>query len=226
MHGSMISIGSSGIVLPAYLALPETEVGAGLIVVQEWWGLTDHIKSVVDRFAEAGFVTLAPDPYHGAVATSPDDAAKLAAAFQIDTASSEIRAAAEHLHAMPQVNPNKVGVVGFCMGGQLALYAAIEQPDLIAACVDFYGSNSKVSIDPVKLQVPVLAHFGKDDPIVVGGGAARLVSAFSNAGKFVDVYYYDAGHAFFNDCRADAYNPVAAALAWDRTLAFLRDNLR
>lgn len=230
MHGSMIEFaspaGSTPGYLSGYLSLPDTGSGAGLVLIQEWWGLVDHIKELADRFASAGFVTLAPDLYHGVSARSPDQAQKMSMALDIGRAGQEIRSAAQHLLAMPQVTPNKVGVIGFCMGGQLALYAATEYPDVISACVDFYGLYPNVRIDAARLQVPVLAHFGRADPMVVRGDVDALLQKLSDAGKFVDSYYYDASHAFFNDDRPDAYNADAALLAWDRTLAFLRDSLR
>ena len=226
MRGTMIAFPSPSVSTPAYLSFPETDSGAGVIVIQEWWGLNDHIRDVTDRFADAGFVALAPDLYHGEQAQSPDDARKLSMALNIRQASAEIGAGARHLLTMPQVVPRKVGVVGFCMGGQLALCAAADHPDLIAACVDFYGAHSKAAFDPATLQVPLLAHFGRNDSIVKRGDAAALIDALSAAGKFVDAYYYDGvGHAFFNDTRP-SYDPAAASLAWDRTLAFLRDALR
>lgn len=167
MRGTMIAFPSPSGSTPAYLSFPETNSGPGVVVIQDWWGLTDHVRDVTDRIADAGFVALAPDLYHGEVTRSPDDAR-----------------------------------------------------------VDFYGAHSKASLDPARLQVPLLAHFGREDPIVKRGDAAALAGAPSAAGKFVDAYYYDAArHAFFNDTRPSAYNPAAAALAWDRTLAFLRDAL-
>ncbi len=226
MNASMIEFSSPSGTTPGYLSLPETGVGAGVVVIQEWWGLNDHIKSVADRFAGAGFVSLAPDLYHGVVATSPDDARKLSMALNVAQAGDEIRDAARYLLSTPHISPRKVGVVGFCMGGALALYAGTEFPDEFSAAVDFYGAHPKMNVDAAKLSVPLLAHFGLKDPIVTGGAASELVTKISDAGKFVDVYYYDAGHAFFNDTRPQAYNADAASLAWDRTLAFLRDNLR
>lgn len=224
--GTMVEFPSPSGTTPGYLALPETHKGAGVIIIQEWWGLVGHIKSVVDRFAAAGFVALAPDLYHGEATKSPDKAEKMLMALNIPKAADDMRAAAEYLLSLPNVTPKKIGIVGFCMGGQLALYAATENPDVINACVDFYGIHPNAQIDPHKLQVPVLAHFGKSDSLVVDGDAERLVKGLSKAGKFVDAYYYDAGHAFFNDDRPEAYKPDAAALAWDRTQAFLRDSLR
>jgi len=226
MNGSMIEFPSGGGSTPGYLSLPEGGSGPGVVVIQEWWGLVDHIRDVADRFAGAGFVTLAPDLYHGQTTRSPDQAQKLLMALNIAAAGQEIHSAARYLLSLPSLRPPRVGVVGFCMGGQLALYAATEFPDAIAACVDFYGMHPNAPIDAARLQVPVLAHFGRSDSLVTGGDAPALVQRISDAGKFVDAYYYDAGHAFFNNTRPEAYNPDAASLAWDRTLAFLRDKLR
>lgn len=226
MRGSMTDFPSPAGTTSAYVSYPETGSGPGLIVIQEWWGLVPHIHDLADRFADAGFVSLAPDLYHGKVAGSPDEARKFSMALNVPRAAGEISAAAAHLLAVDAVAPKKVGVVGFCMGGALALYAATEHPDVIAACVDFYGVHSAVKIEPDHLRVPVLAHFGNDDPLVTKGDAPALMQRLSDAGKFVDTYYYDAGHSFFNDTRPTAYNADAAALAWDRTLAFLRDALR
>lgn len=228
MHESMIQFPSpdrSGSTT-GYLSLPQTGSGPGVIVIHERWGLIDHIRSLADRLAAAGFVALAPDLYHGETARSVDQAQKMSGALDIHRTAKEIHSAAKQLLGMPQVQPNKVGVLGFCMGGQLALYAATEYPEAISVCVDFYGIHPNLQIDATKFQVPVLAHFGNADPLVTGGNAQALIQSFSDAGKFVDTYYYDAGHAFFNDTRPDTYNAEAASLAWDRTLAFLRDSLR
>jgi carboxymethylenebutenolidase len=226
MHGSMITFPSPAGLTPGYLSLPEHRTGSGVVVIQEWWGLVDHIKDIADRFADAGFVALAPDLYHGETTKSPDDAQKRLMALNIANAGAEIHAAVQYLLSTPNISPREVGVIGFCMGGQLALYAATEYPDSIRACVDFYGIHPNAIIDPKKLQVPVLAHFGNEDSLVKHGNAQALVQKISDAGKFIDAYYYDTGHAFFNNTRPEAYNGEAAALAWSRTLAFFRDTLR
>lgn len=225
MHGSMISFPSPSGTTPGYLSLPASGHGPGVVVIQEWWGLVDHIKDLADRFAMEGFVALAPDLYHGETTKSPDSAQKMLMALNIAKVAEEIHAAAQHLLGMQEVTPKKVGTVGFCMGGQLSLYAATEYPDAISACVDFYGVHPKAPIDVRKLQVPVLAHFGTEDDLVKSGTAPALMEKISDAGKFADVYYYDASHAFFNDRRPEVYNRAAATLAWERTLLFFRDTL-
>lgn len=222
--GEMVEFAANGGKAAGYLATPSSGSGPGLLVIQEWWGLVDHIKAVADRFAEAGFVTLAPDMYHGETTTSPDDAGRLMMALNIERAAKDLRGAAEHLLSLDTVSPKKVGALGFCMGGQLALFAATEHPQ-IAACVDFYGIHPEVKPDFAKLKGKVLCHWGKDDGFVTPDAASALVAAIETAGGDIEAHTYDAGHAFFNDSRPDAYDEVSAKLAWDRTLTFLRASL-
>ena len=221
----MVEFPANGATASGYLALPTRGHGPGLIVIQEWWGLVDHIKDLCDRFAAEGFVALAPDHYHGQQTRSPDDAAKLFMALNIAAAGKELRGAADFLLAHRAVMPKKVGVLGFCMGGQLALYAAATQGDRLACAVDFYGIHPKVTIDPATISVPVLGHFGLKDSSVPVEGVRRLAAQVEAAGGSFQAHFYEAGHAFFNDTRPQAYNAEAAALAWDRTLAFLREKL-
>jgi carboxymethylenebutenolidase len=208
-----------------YLAAPPAAAGPGLILIQEWWGLVDHILDVADRFAAEGFVVLAPDLYHGKKAKSPDEAAKLLMALNIAEAAAEIRQASEFLQNFPSVTRKKVGAVGFCMGGQLALYAALEYPKDISAAVDFYGAHSKVGIRPEELRVPILLHFGKRDKSIPEAVARALIAQLQARQPAVEGYFYEAGHGFFNDTRPNAYVAADAELAWNRTLAFLRTHL-
>jgi carboxymethylenebutenolidase len=223
--GEMISFRANGRTADGYLALPPAGSGPGLIVIQEWWGLVGHIKDVTDRFAAEGFVALAPDLYHGETTKSPDQAGKLLMALNIAEAGKDMRGAARHLLALDAVRPKKVGSVGFCMGGQLALYAACEYPEEIATAVDFYGVHPKVEIDPQRLAGPVMAHFGRKDKTTPREAADALVERIRRAGKEIDAYFYDAGHAFMNDQRPEAYDEKAATLAWERTVKFLKKQL-
>ena len=220
--GEMIEFAANGHQTNGYLAVPPSAKGLGVLVIQEWWGLVDHIKDVCDRFAREGFVSLAPDLYHGAVTKSPDEAGKLFMALNVAKAGADLRGAADVLLARPEVTSQRVGAVGFCMGGQLALYAAAEYPDLIAASVDFYGIHPNVRIDPARLRVPVLCHFGSRDNSVKEVDARTLVRNIEDAGGAIEAHYYDAGHAFFNDTRPTVYDKACATTAWERTLAFLR----
>jgi len=225
MQGQMIQFRANGRMTPGYLN-GHAGTGPGLIVVQEWWGLVDHIKQLADRFAAEGFIALAPDLYHGKQTKSPDEAGKLLMALNIAEAATDLRGAADYLLALPSVRPKKVGAVGFCMGGQLALFAAQEHPDRISAAVNFYGIHPKVPIDPAKLRVPVLAHFGRGDQSVKEADARALAARYQAAEGSFEAHFYDAGHAFFNDARPQVFDQPSADLAWQRTLDFLRAQLR
>lgn len=222
MSGSMVQFAANGHTCDGYLAIPAKGSGPGVIVVQEYWGLVDHIKTLADRFAAEGFVALAPDMYHGERTTSPDQAAKLLMALNIDGAGKDMRGAAKYLRASVAVKPRKVAILGFCMGGQLALYAAQEHPDVIDAAVDFYGIHPKVEIIPSKVKVPVLGHFATRDKSVPLAAVHAMAAAVKGGCGSFDVYEYDADHAFFNDTRPQVYNAAAATLAVSRTLTFLR----
>ncbi|HJR62476.1 MAG TPA: dienelactone hydrolase family protein [Gemmatimonadaceae bacterium] len=226
MSGTMVDIQVNGRTVHGYLSNVEGKTGPGLVVIQEWWGLVDHIKDVADRFAREGFVALAPDLYHGETTRSPDQAGKMLMALNIAEAGKEIRGAVDHLLGLDSVEPKKVGVVGFCMGGQLALYAACEHPDRVSAAVNFYGIHLKVELHPERLRGPVLAHFGKRDKSVPPEQARALVKRIEQAGKEIEAHYYDAEHAFFNDHRPEVYDRRSAQQAWDRTLVFLKRTLR
>jgi carboxymethylenebutenolidase len=225
MQGQMIEFRANGRTTSGYLN-SHAGTGPGLIVVQEWWGLVDHIKQLADRFAAEGFITLAPDLYHGKQTKSPDEAGKLLMALNIAEAATDLRGAADYLLALPSVQPKKVGVVGFCMGGQLALFGAQEHPDRISAAVNFYGIHPKAPIDPAKLRVPVLAHFGRGDQSVKEADARALAARYHAVGASFEAHFYDAGHAFFNDARPQVFDQPSADLAWQRTLDFLRAQLR
>jgi carboxymethylenebutenolidase len=220
--GVMIEFPANGHTTSGYLALPSTGRGPGLLVIQEWWGLVDHIKDVCDRFAHEGFVALAPDLYHGAATKSPDEAGKLFMALNIAKAGTDLCGAADALLARPEVTSSRVAALGFCMGGQLALYGGAEYPERISLSVDFYGIHPNVRIDPAKVRGPVLAHFAKRDNSVKEAEARALVGRIEAAGGTIEAYYYEADHAFFNDTRPTVFNRDASKLAWTRTLDFLR----
>lgn len=225
MPGERVEFGGNGSKAQGYLATPASGGGPGVIVIQEWWGLVAHIEAVADRFASAGFVALAPDLYHGESARKPDEAGRLMMALDIERAVRDLDGAVRHLLARPGVAPGRVGVVGFCMGGQLALAAGCANAS-VGAVVDFYGVHPNVTLDFAKLRAPVLGLFGERDSFVTPDVAHALERALGAAGVAVDFHIYpDADHAFFNDTRADAYHPEAARDAWTRTIDFLRRNL-
>jgi carboxymethylenebutenolidase len=220
--GDMVSFPANGRTAEGYLAVPPSGREPGVLVIQEWWGLVDHIKDVTDRFAREGFVALAPDLYHGEKTKSPDQAGKLLMALNIAETAKDLRGAATYLRSRSEVQPKKIAAVGFCMGGQLALFGATAHPDVIDAVVDFYGIHPKVDPEVSKLSGPVLAHFGRRDKSVNEQTARALVDRIKAAGKTVEVHFYDADHAFLNDQRPEVYDRRSAELAWERTLEFLR----
>src|SRR4029077_5125892 len=165
MAGKMVDFKANGSTTQGCLAAPDSGGGPGVIVIQEWWGLVDHIKGVADRFAAEGFVALAPDLYHGKLAKSPDEAGKLMMALRIDEAEKDLRGAAEFLLNHDATTGDKVGTVGFCMGGALSLYAASKNPK-VGACVVFYGGHPNVKPDLPNLQAPVLGLYAGRDGFV------------------------------------------------------------
>jgi carboxymethylenebutenolidase len=182
----------------------------------------DHIKDVCDRFANEGFVALAPDLYHGATTKSPDEAGKLMMAMNIDQAEKDLSGAVKYLLDHDAVTGDKVGVVGFCMGGALALYAASKNPN-INACVVFYGIHPSVKPDLPNLQGPVMGNYAENDAFVTPDSVRQLEQQLTTLGKQVDFKIYPGtDHAFFNDTRPEVYNAQAAADAWQRTIQFLR----
>jgi carboxymethylenebutenolidase len=221
-----ISFTANGHQTDGYLARPEIGGGPGIIVIQEWWGLVPHIEQVADRFADAGFVALAPDLYRGATTGSPDEAGKLMMSLEVDRAAADLAGATACVLAQTGVAPSRAGVVGFCMGGALSLYAASRQPD-IGACVVFYGIHPRVTPDLAALEAPVLGLFADRDGMVPPAAVAELDQRLTDAGKRHEFHTYPGtDHAFFNDTRPEVYDADAARDAWDRTLGFLRTELQ
>jgi carboxymethylenebutenolidase len=224
MAGKMVEFQANGTKTSGYLATPASGKGPGIIVIQEWWGLVGHIKKVCDRFAAEGFTALAPDMYHGHTASEPDGAGKLFMALNIAKAETDLRGAAAYVGA--HSSTKKLGAVGFCMGGQLALFAATLNPS-VGACVNFYGIHPNVKPDYSKLSGPVLGLFAEKDGFVTPQVAKDTDAAIKKAGKQSEIHIYPGvDHAFFNDERADVYNKAAADDAWKRTLTFFRRQLK
>jgi len=224
MSGQMVTFASNGGTADGYLATPKSGTGPGLIVLQEYWGLVPHIKDVADRFAAEGFVALAPDLYHGKSTTHPDEAGRLAMALNIGQTEKDLRGAAALLKA--KSSTAKIGAIGYCLGGTLAMLAATLNPEY-GACVTYYGANTRIKPDFSKLNCPVLGLFGGMDAHITPAVVSAMENDIRAAGKTAEFHSYPAaGHAFFNDARPEAYNKEAASDAWKRTLAFLRANVR
>ena len=225
MEGQMVEFSSNGGSTSGYLAIPQRGTGPGVIVIQEWWGLVDHIKDVCDRFAGEGYVALAPDLYHGETTKSPDEAGKLMMALHIDEAEKELRGAINFLLEHEATTGDKVGTIGFCMGGALSLYAASKNSQ-VGACIVFYGIHPNVKPDLANLQAPVLGIYAERDGFVPPESVRELERQLKELGKSVEVHIYpDTDHAFFNDQRADVYNAKAAEDAWRRVIQFCAKHL-
>lgn len=211
-----------------YLALPESGSGPGVVVIQEWWGLVPHIRDVCDRYAAEGFVALAPDLYDGHSTTEPDEAGKLMMTMNLEAAVVRIGSALDMLVAHDAVTSDRIGVTGFCMGGGLALMVACRRPDVVGACVPFYGVIPWADAEPdwSTLAAPVLGHFAEHDdffgPAKVDELRGRLQALDKDATLVVHPGVH---HAFFNDDRPEVYDEDTASATWADTLAFLRANL-
>jgi carboxymethylenebutenolidase len=219
--GETVTFASNGGTAEGYLAKPASAGGKGVIVIQEWWGVNENIKGIADRFAAEGFTALAPDLYHGKVVDEPDEAGKMLMALNIEQAEKDLRGSVTYLK---ELTGAPVGVVGFCMGGALSLFAACSNGQDVAACVDFYGGHPAVKFDFDNLSAPLLGIWAEHDDFVnpnVPGWQAEL----EKRGKQFEFHTYPGtAHAFFND-EGDSYNAEAAADAWQRTLAHFRANL-
>jgi carboxymethylenebutenolidase len=223
--GSEVRFQSNGDELRGWLALPASGRGPGVVVIQEWWGLVDHIKDVCERFAREGFVALAPDLYRGERTSDPDVAGRLMMDLDIPRAARDLDAAVGFLLGHEAVEGGKVGAIGFCMGGQLALSAACRNPR-IGAVADYYGIHPNVTIDPRGLRAPVLGIFAERDAFVPPAAARALQKQLEAAGaRVVFRTFNEVDHAFANDTRPDVYNARAAAEAWTDTLNFFRAEL-
>ena len=224
--GELIDIGADVDGIQGYLAKPKSGSGPGVVVIQEWWGLVDHIKDVCDRFANEGFVALAPDLYHGQTTKSPDEAGKMMMALRIDEAESDIGGAVNYLKNPSSSTSSKIGIVGFCMGGALALYAATKNP-AIGACVVFYGGHPNVRPDLPNLHAPVLGIYAERDRSITPETVHDLEKKLATLGKSFEPHIYPGvDHAFFNDTRPQVFNAKASADAWSRTIEFFKTNLK
>jgi carboxymethylenebutenolidase len=189
-----------------------------VVVVQEYWGVNDHIKDVCDRFARAGFVALAPDLYRGVVTRIAADAMKLMQSLDWRRAMGDVGGAVDYLRAHPR-SSGKVAIVGFCMGGAITL-AASTQVEGLAAAVPFYGVPPQA--DWSKVTCPIQGHFAATDEWAKPSIGLDIQKAVQQHGGAMELNVYDAEHAFMNDTRPEVYSPDSAALAWDRTITFLR----
>lgn len=198
------------------------KVGA-LVVVHEWHGLNAVMKLHAQQFAQAGFLTLVPDLFHGKVAENDDEAAKMLSSFDFRAAVAELGEAVAFLRAHPRGN-GKVAVAGFCLGGALTLAAARYVPNL-AAAVPFYGLPRLPADEFRHVATPICGHYARVDPWANPALAQELQEQVRAGGGEMELYVYDAPHAFMRETDASTYEPNSAALAFQRTLDFLRKHL-
>lgn len=189
-----------------------------LVLVQEWWGVNDHIRDLAERFAKEGFLVVAPDLYHGRTTKDATEAGKWMTELDTLAAVEEIGATLAHLKEHPRSN-GKVGVTGFCLGGALTLASAAHLP--VAAAVAFYGIPPAEKADLSKITAPAMMHVGKKDDWVTPERAEDVKKKVPG----LELHLYDADHAFANDTRPEVYDAASAKLAWDRTVAFLKKHL-
>jgi carboxymethylenebutenolidase len=225
----MVEFPSNGGTGGGYLAPAQEGAGLGVIVIQEWWGLVDHIVDVCDRFAAEGFTALAPDLYHGKTVPNrePDEAAKALMALDLERAARDLSGAVDFLQGHDSVRGHGLAVVGFCMGGGLALWLSTLRPDAVRAVVPYYGIAPKdTEPDWSALTAAVEGHFAEHDDMNSPEEIAALEARLTDLGKDVRIFTYPGtAHAFFNDTRPEVYDEDAARQAWVRTLEFLRSKL-
>jgi carboxymethylenebutenolidase len=229
--GKMVSFKRpDGQSIDGYLAEPAQAAKApGVVVIQEWWGLTEQIKGVGERLAKAGYRALVPDLYRGKATLEAKEAEHLMGSLNFgDAAGQDVRGAVQHLKASGSA---KAGVTGFCMGGALTLLAAVSVPEA-DACVPWYGFPPLEYVDASKIKAPLLGHYATDDQFFPIAKVDELEKKLRAAKVKFEFHRYQAKHAFANEEANQRnlppleYNPQAAELAWKRTLEFLERHLK
>jgi len=197
-----------------------------LIVVHEWWGLNDWVKDQASKLSDQGYVTLAVDLYRGKVATTSDEAHEIMRGVPEDRARRDLHAAFSFLAAQPNVKKDRIGSIGWCMGGGYALGVALEEPTLAATVIN-YGHLATDTDAMKKINAPILGLFGAQDRGITPDDVHKFEASMKQLGKKIDVKIYDdAGHAFENPGNKDGYRPADAADAWKRTVDFLAATLK
>jgi carboxymethylenebutenolidase len=229
LHSEHARLTVNGAALDGVLVEPDDgQRHPGVVLIQEWWGIEPHVLELAHKLAAAGFVTFVPDHYHGRVCTEPDEAGKeMMLLFEnLERAIKEIGASIEYLRSRPNVEPKKIGVIGFCMGGLLTFKAAERFGDQVGAAVPFYGVNYTPKPEEVaQVRAPILAIFGRDDPFVPLEQVRQIEETYRAAGKDIRVSVYPAGHAFVNPDHGNL-DPDSAEKAWNEAITFLRERLR
>jgi carboxymethylenebutenolidase len=220
-----IAAGGNGCVVSAYLAKPASELGCGIVVIHDEWGLTEFIRDVCDRLARAGFVALAPDLFHGRIADDQVAAEQLAKELDMDSADADLESAVAELFNQQATVGSKVGALGFGLGGSLALLLS-SRHRRIGAAVDLYGAQPELLPELERVAAPVLAIFAGEDESVSESSVGAFESGLQRAGVSASVEV-KAGvrNGYMNDARLDVHDAIAAADTWDTLLAFFRSEL-
>ena len=205
----------------AYVAIPDEAGDKAVIVIQEWWGLNDHIKDITNRYAGEGFIAIAPDLYRGKVAKNAEDAGRMMHDLKIEDGLDTIRSSVAA--ARPKYDLSHFGITGFCMGGTFALRAACELEGLSAAA-PFYGDIPEEEVLQ-KLKTPTIFVSGTKDAWINAEKVAALEEAAEKYELPVHSVKYEADHAFFNNTRPEVYDETAARDAWALVIGFFKDKL-
>ncbi len=212
------------VTVKGYEALPAGGKGPGVVVLHAWWGLNDFFKAFCNRLAAEGFVVFAPDLYHGAIATTIDEADVLSSNLERDVANQEMKAVVEYLQKHPSVSSSSLGLVGFSLGAFLGLWLAQNRPKDIAAAVLFYGTGDGKYDET---QAAFLGHYAENDPFEPTESVQELENTLRGFGRGVEFHTYPGtGHWFFEQDRPDAYDAATAHIAWERTVTFLKRHLK
>lgn len=220
---------SGNVTMKAFVAAPQSkEKRPAVIVIQEWWGLTDHIKDIARRYAAEGYVAIAPDLYSRldhALTTDAGEAGKLMNTLKQEEGLTDLNATVAYLTSVPEVDGARIGVTGFCMGGSYALMLPCVNP-AIKAAVPFYGQVPNPDAPLQQLSAPVLYLYGEDDGWITKADVQRLAVALKKYNKPGEIKTYPgAPHAFFRDNDPSVYRPEAAKDAWGRAKAFFKQHL-
>ncbi|CUS37908.1 Dienelactone hydrolase-like enzyme [Candidatus Nitrospira nitrosa] len=220
---------SGNVGMKAFVAAPQTkDQRPAILIVQEWWGLTEYIKDIARRYAAEGYVAIAPDLYSRlghALPTDAGEAGKLMNALKQEDGLTDLNATVAYLKSVPEVDATRIGVTGFCMGGSYALMLPCVSSEIKAA-VPFYGQVPNPDTPIQKLACPVLYLYGEDDGWITKVDVQRLVAALKKYNKTGEIKTYPgAPHAFFRDTDPTVYRPEAAQDAWARTKAFFKQHL-
>ena len=221
MKTETLNLTTSGGATTAHVARPDNDTTAAVILIHEWWGINDHIRDLAGRYANEGYICIAPDLFRGELAKDTEEAAKLMHGLAIEDGLETIQQAIAEAKGAYKVQ--KIGITGYCMGGTFALRAACEISEL-AAAAPFYGDIPEENALK-KLKVPTLFIAGKRDAWINQEKVNALIEAARKYDLPVEVVTYDADHAFFNNTRPEVYDAEAAADAWRRVLDLFRKHL-